>query len=396
MGNILKNYKVYKNSEILTRVQNPVEVEEEVEYVQIGIRSHAKGIFIKEPVLGKELGNKRVFWIEEDCFIVNIVFAWERAIAQTNSELKGFIASHRFPMYRVDNNKVDLDYFTRLYQTNRGKYLLELASPGGAGRNKTLGQKEFMELEIKLPPLEIQKNISVFLNVLDRLIAKQQEKVEVWREYKKGMIQKLFSQDLRFKDEDGKDFPEWEEVKLKDISLSISYGMNAAAKEFDGENIYLRITDIDDESRQFIEKGKVSPNGLLEEKYKLKKGDILFARTGASTGKSFIFDDEERSFYFAGFLIRARLKETVDGNFVYQSTLTSNYKEWVKIMSMRSGQPGINGVEYGELSFQLPCLKEQQKIAELLSTLDEKIQNETNKVELFHLQKQAFMQQMFI
>lgn len=241
-----------------------------------------------------------------------------------------------------------------------------------------------------------QKEIGEFFDLIDMKIEKQKEKLEIWYEYKKGMMQKLFSRQLRFKDEDGEEFPEWKEVKLGDISVSISYGMNAAAKEFDGENIYLRITDIDDESRKYIEKGKVSPNGLLEEKYKLMKNDILFARTGASTGKSFIFEDEERSFYFAGFLIRVRLEEAIDAKFVYQNTLTSAYKEWVKIMSMRSGQPGINGVEYGEFSFKLPCLKEQKKISGLLSTIDKKIQYETCKVDLYNQQKKAFMQQMFI
>lgn len=320
----------------------------------------------------KDLGKAAVFW---------------------NFSMKNVIAglhTHLFSPYKQVDSRF-LMYFT---QTSR--YFTYIRRVGTGVSVLGLSKTNLELLEIDIPSYGEQQKIADFFTLLDCRIKKQQDKVEAWREYKKSMLQKLFSRTLRFNDEDGKEFPEWEEVKLKDISVSISYGMNAAAKEYDGENIYLRITDIDDESRQFIEEGKVSPNGLLEEKYKLKKGDILFTRTGASTGKSFFFNDEERSFYFAGFLIRVRLKETVDANFVYQNTLTSNYKEWVKIMSMRSGQPGINGVEYGEFSFQLPCLKEQQKIAELLSILDEKIQNETNKVSLLSLQKQAFIQQMFI
>ena len=72
-----------KVAQIFRRIQMPVDVEAAKSYIQIGIRSHGKGLFYKESVLGKELGNKRVFWIEPNFFIVNIVFAWERAVAKT-------------------------------------------------------------------------------------------------------------------------------------------------------------------------------------------------------------------------------------------------------------------------------------------------------------------------
>lgn len=196
---------------------------------------------------------------------------------------------------------------------------------------------------------------------------------------------------LRFKEFDG----EWEERKLKDLTESISYGMNASAKEYDGENIYLRITDIDEESRTFIEKGKVSPDGELTEKYLLKENDILFTRTGASTGKSFLFKNEKRKFYFAGFLIRARIKKDVDAKFVYQHTLISRYYKWVKVMSMRSGQPGINGEEYGSFNIFLPSLNEQRKISSFLETMDKKIQLQQQKIDLLQEQKKGFLQKMF-
>ena len=122
-------------------------------YQQIGIRSHTKGIFYKDEVKGAELGNKRVFWIEPNCFVVNIVFAWEHAIAKTTEKEIGMIASHRFPMYKPKEGIIDLDYLLYYFKSPKGKYLLGLASPGGAGRNKTLGKSEFMKLQIPVPSI---------------------------------------------------------------------------------------------------------------------------------------------------------------------------------------------------------------------------------------------------
>lgn len=86
-----------KISNVLERVTDPVIPEENKYYHEIGIRSHGKVIFHKEPVTGKSLGNKRVFRIHRDCFIVNIVFAWEQAVAKTTDSELGMIASQPVP-----------------------------------------------------------------------------------------------------------------------------------------------------------------------------------------------------------------------------------------------------------------------------------------------------------
>ena len=82
-GILPESWSVRTIAECLERVEHPVEVQANEMYTQIGIRSHGKGLFYKEPVTGDSLGNKSVFWIEPDCFILNIVFAWEQAIGKT-------------------------------------------------------------------------------------------------------------------------------------------------------------------------------------------------------------------------------------------------------------------------------------------------------------------------
>ena len=168
---------------------------------------------------------------------------------------------------------------------------------------------------------------------------------------------------LRFKADDGSDFPNWEEKTLGELCEPLSYGMNAAATKFDGENRYIRITDIDDETHAFLSNDVVSPSGELDDKYLVKKGDILLARTGASTGKSYLYHPKDGKLFYAGFLIKAHVLPSSDDYFIYSQTLTDRYGKWVKTTSMRSGQPGINANEYASYSFSVPSLQKTEVAA---------------------------------
>ena len=116
-----------------------------------------------------------------------------------------------------------------------------------------------------------------------------------------------------------------------------------------------------------------SPDGEYEEKYLVKENDILFARTGASVGKSYLYDTKDGELYFAGFLIRARINPVYNGAFVYYQTKSKKYEKWVKLTSMRSGQPGINSQEYSSYTIGMTSRTEQDKIADFLLSLDRKV-----------------------
>lgn len=164
----------------------------------------------------------------------------------------------------------------------------------------------------------------------------------------------------------------WEQRKLGDVAEHFEYGLNAAATEFDGVNKYLRITDIDDDTHEFRFDDLTTPQANLEtcSNYLLEKGDLLFARTGASVGKTYLYRPFDGKVYFAGFLIRARIGNEADSEFVFQSTLTERYRRYISITSQRSGQPGVNAQEYAELEIPLPSLPEQREIGSLLHGVD--------------------------
>lgn len=170
--------------------------------------------------------------------------------------------------------------------------------------------------------------------------------------------------------------------KFGEIATGFDYGMNAAAKPYDGQNKYIRITDIDEASSTYNNSSIVSPDGILSENYVVNEGDILLARTGASTGKSYLYRKSDGKLYYAGFLIRANVAEH-NPYFVFSQLHTHRYWRWVSIMSARSGQPGINSLEYASFPIFTTTLKEENKISSLLSLIDERIATQNKIIERY-------------
>ena len=188
---------------------------------------------------------------------------------------------------------------------------------------------------------------------------------------------------------------EWEKTSIGNCCYELEYGMNAPSKNFDGINKYIRITDIDEQTAEYKQDFLVSPDAPLEDKYIVKDGDILFARTGASTGKTYIYNPQDGKIYYAGFLIRANVKNENNPKFVFYQTKTYRYKKWISIMSMRSGQPGINSQEYASYKFLIPIKAEQDKISCLINLLDLRIQTQRKIIEDLKKLKKEISKRIF-
>ncbi|MEL7656627.1 MAG: restriction endonuclease subunit S, partial [Bacillota bacterium] len=163
------------------------------------------------------------------------------------------------------------------------------------------------------PTISEQKKIANCFSSLDDLITAEDKKLEAFKAHKKGLMQKLFPVEGKTLPEwrfpEFKDGGNWEETSFKQVFSKLQYGLNAAAKEYDGKNKYIRITDIDESSRRYLSEKAVSPDCELDDVYLVREGDILFARTGASTGKTYIYTTDDGILYFAGFLIRGNVNE---------------------------------------------------------------------------------------
>ncbi|MCP1312497.1 restriction endonuclease subunit S [Paenibacillus tyrfis] len=368
-------------------------------YERISVRSHAKGTFHQKVEDPTTVSMDKLYVVKENDLIVNITFAWEHAIAVASKADDGLLVSHRFPTFIID--KSDINFIHYFVSQENFRIKMELISPGGAGRNRVLNKKDFVNLEIDVPTqIEEQTQMGTFFKNLDNLITLHQRKLELLKDAKKSLLQKMFPKD-------GANAPEirfagftdaWEQWKLGELAESFEYGLNASATEFDGENKYLRITDIDDETHEFKTVSLTSPDIDLSsaDNYRLQEGDVLFARTGASVGKTYRYKAFDGIVYFAGFLIRARIKPEYDSEFLFQNTLTERYNRFITITSQRSGQPGVNAQEYASFIISVPKFDEQRKIGSFFQELDHLIALHKSELNSLKNLKESLLQQMFV
>ena len=192
-------------------------------------------------------------------------------------------------------------------------------------------------------------------------------------------------------------FPcDWIKVSLGEVSAKKGeYGLNAPACEYEeGLPKYLRITDIDDQGRYIDNKACV--NDADSHKYVLNKGDIVFARTGASVGKNYTYDEKDGILVYAGFLIKFSIKPQYNANLICSNCRTKKYNNWVAKMCARSGQPGINAEEYATYSFIIPkSAQKQSRIAEILMQWDKAIELQEKLIEAYQKSKKYYLKKMF-
>lgn len=259
--------------------------------------------------------------------------------------------------------------------TKKGKAQLELASPGGAGRNKTLGQKEFENLKLRIPPYQEQIKVASFLTSVNKKISQLTEKKILLEQYKKGVMQKIFSQGLRFKDEKGKAFPKWKSIPLGDLL------------DYEQPTKYLVETkDYDDNYKTpVLTAGKTFILGYTKETKGIYNEQLPVI----------IFDDFTTAMKFVDFPFKAKSsamkilvpKEGVNIYFVYEAMRNIEYeiggheRHWIS--------------KYSKIEVPIPSLGEQTRISSFFSELNKKINQTEIQLEQSLQFKKTLSQNLF-
>ena len=287
--------------------------------------------------------------------------------------------------------------------------LLKLVSTASNSAG-VLDTKLVQSLEILLPGKQEQRAIAEALSDIDNLRESLDALIAKKQAIKQAAIQQLLTGKVRLTEirssrhvpagykrtEVGMIPEDWEVASLRScLCAALDYGINAAAVPFDDKlPAYLRITDIGEDNR-YRPSPRVSVNHPDSYSYVLAKGDLVFARTGASVGKSYLYNPVDGALVFAGFLVRARPEPAkLDSTYCAYVVQSERYWKWVAAMSSRSGQPGINGQEYGSFCFPLPKIFEQRAIAAILSDMDAEIAGLESRREKARAIKQGMMQQL--
>lgn len=383
------SWKKFKLSDCLTKVERPVEVVLDKHYAQIGIRSHGKGLFHKESVTGEELGNKAVYWVEPDCFVLNIVFAWEQAIGKTTASEAGMIASHRFPMYRPKKELIDIDYLIYFFMTKRGKDVLEAASPGGAGRNRTLGQKTFLNSNIVLPPITEQRKIAEILSAQDRIIELKTKLLEEKKRLKKYLCQLIMGGN-KIKLARGysvrllSSITKKKLIKNKDLKYSVVLS-NSAKYGIVPQNVQFDKNIANEEN--------------IDRYYVAEIGDFIYnprISTSAPCGPINQNDccDGVVSPLYTVFSCSAEFVCDKYLKYYFQTSLWHEYIQSVANTGARYDRMNVSDKDFFSMAINLPPLNTQRQCVVLLDAFSNVIKLMEENLEQEKLKKKALMQQL--
>jgi type I restriction enzyme S subunit len=166
-------------------------------FFALGIRSHGKGIFHKKDFEPEDLAMEVLYEVKENDLVVNITFAWEQAIAIAGKEDDSGLVSHRFPTYTFNRENALPEYFRYLIVQKNFKYMLDLISPGGAGRNRVMSKRDFLKLEVTIPEPNEQKPIAEFLDTATKELKSTKQMLLSLQEQKRGLMQKLLTGETR-------------------------------------------------------------------------------------------------------------------------------------------------------------------------------------------------------
>ena len=305
----------------------------------------------KEKITDKAISDTKIKEVPKNTLIIS----FKLSIGKKAITTKKLFTNEAIMALKIkDENELDVEY---LYYALEKVDLIRYTDK--AAKGKTLNKEKLKKIEIPICDMYKQKKIVKSLNKVKMIISKKREQLESLENLKKSQFFEMFGDPI--KNEKG-----WKVTSLDEISIKKGeYGSNKPSKIYEGGYRYIRITDIKENGDLKEEKVGVVDEDIEVKKYKLEEGDILFARSGATVGKTFLYRKEFGNCIFAGYLIRFKLDiSKVNPEYIKRYTETEYYKKWVESCQNVVAQPNINAKKYGkELKIILPPLELQNKFA---------------------------------
>lgn len=355
---------------------------------QYGLISQTE--FFNKSVAGKDLS--KYYLLKKDDFAYNKSYSNGYpfgAIKKLNKYEKG-IVSTLYICFRLKNRSNIVDFFEQFFESKKiDKNIQDIAQEGARNHGLlNINVQDFFDITKYTPSIQEQEKIANFLSSIDKKISLTEEKLELFREYKKGVMQKIFSQELRFKDNEGNDYPEWEEKTLGNyINFLTGYPFNS--KKFNEEKRgvpLIRIRNLLDSNISTYYEGE------YENKYIIKREDILIGMDG---------DFNVVKWKNNGALLNQRIVKVFSKNNLELCNTFLYYilEKPIKNINLKTFSTTVKHLSVKDIEkiiVNLPILKEQEKIANFLSDIDNKIENIEKELEGLKEFKKGLLQQMFV
>ncbi len=332
------------------------------------------------------------------------VIANKEDILMTRTGNTGKVVTNVFGAFHNNFFKIKFDkiLYDRLFLVevlNSSKIQNKILSLAGSSTIPDLNHSDFYSISSSYPLLREQQKIGKFFSKLDRQIELEEQKLELLKQQKKGYMQKIFSQELRFKDVNGNDYPEWESKSIQEIFENKGGTALETEFNFDGNYKVISIGSYSINSTYNDQNIRVNKNKKTE-KYILSKGDLAMVlndktKDGKIIGRS-IFIDKDNQYIYNQRTERLIPFAENDNKFLWFLMNTDLIRNKIKGMMQGATQVYINYSSIKLISIQLPLLEEQQKIRGFLEVLSGITTEQLHKIDQLKERKKAFLQKMFI
>ena len=296
---------------------------------------------------------------------------------------------------RVSNENYNHQFILQTFKTQN--FYRTAISKVNQSTIMDLQLQDIRKLSVFFPSKEEQEKIASFLISIDTKIEQLIKKEQLLQQYKKSVMQKIFNQEIRFKDDDGSEFCEWEEKKLGNI-CKLQGGFAFKSEQFRKSGIpIIRISNISNINNYIDRENIVYYDAIPNDRnFSITNGDLIVAMSGATTGKASIYNLNEKAYLNQRVGLFRANKDKLYYGYLVQFVFSKLFYRQLDTVLVAGAQPNISSKDIEDFKFNLPCLKEQIKIANFLSSIDSKIEQVQKQINSTKEFKKALLQQMFV
>ena len=400
---INEEWNVSRLSDIGIKVK---EKNKNYEYDQVLTNSASQGVVLQSDYFEKSIANTNningYYVVRVNDFVYNPRISNDAPVGPiSRNTITDGVMSPLYTVFRVKN--INLEFLDQYFKSNHWhRYMKSVANYGARHDRMAISSNDFINLPIKHPSLPEQQKIADFLTAVDKRIELLEKKKTLLETYKKGVMKKIFNQEIRFKDDNGNDFPDWEEYVLNDLGDTLNGLTGKTKDDFDkGSSKYIQY-------KQVFGDSKIDPNGFglvdvgeTEKQTEIKYGDILFttsSETPNEIGMSSVFMSEIQNVYLNSFCFGFRPKslENLIPNFSRFLFRSEKVRSSIVKLAQGSTRFNMSKTNFLKIRVRIPSVEEQVKISEFLSSIDIQIELLESQIHKSKTWKKGLLQKMFV
>lgn len=414
VANYQSKHKHIKIGSFLKRIKEAVVIQDDVYYKRATIKINNGGVFLRDTVLGKNIGTKNQFIIKKGQLLLSKIDARNGAFGIVPEELDNGVITGNFWTYEIDTTKILPQILSNILSSKRFQEIWEACSNGTTNRHY-LQEADFLNTSIPVPSLSEQKEI---VENYYTMIRQANDIIELsWTKMDEYYISVLQAKNYRYNPllqytfgfvnfkkltrwdswatDTGLTSDKYDIVPFGQLVLGKpQYGANVKGVDVPCEYRYIRITDINEDGSL---NNEIKYPQTAEKEFILHENDFLIARSGNTVGKTFLYRNEVGPAIFAGYLVRYILNtDLVLPEYLLYYTKTDIFKNWVLKNQRIAGQPNINGQEYLSFPVVLPPIEKQKEIVDKAKEIANQIKKEQyESCCMFEQAKQDFENAIF-